>query len=206
MKKSYVCFSSARLYTAGVITSAICFGMFVIGAATWAVEARNELHPLFVTPFSWSPNSYTDIRFGFWLEVAHRTHAAEGNYLYPNVRVANVAGMGFVFRVTRQVLYPNWESSGDTKTIVWGPVADWGIMVPAWFCIVVTGILPAHALRGYLRRRRLARERSGLCMYCGYDLRASKERCPECGAEFSKVSSSPEPLDATSASSGVNRE
>ena len=35
-----------------------------------------------------------------------------------------------------------------------------------------------------VRRRRLARaEREGLCIYCGYDVRASRGRCPECGAE-----------------------
>ncbi len=35
--------------------------------------------------------------------------------------------------------------------------------------------------RPLLFHRRRKRKKLGLCVKCGYDLRASKERCPECG-------------------------
>lgn len=52
--------------------------------------------------------------------------------------------------------------------------------VPLWVLLMLA-VSPPYA---WLRRslKRLGRERAGLCRRCGYDLRASPERCPECGA------------------------
>jgi hypothetical protein len=47
--------------------------------------------------------------------------------------------------------------------------------VPYWPFMLATGVLPFRWTKTHLRRRR------GLCLNCGYDLRASKDRCPECG-------------------------
>ena len=54
------------------------------------------------------------------------------------------------------------------------------VTVPFWFLAVVFGAPPALVARAAWRRRAI---HPGHCRRCGYDLRASPERCPECGAE-----------------------
>ena len=65
------------------------------------------------------------------------------------------------------------------------PLPFWSVdNVRHWQVMATTAFLPllwlaVHGRRARVRRRR---KRRGLCRRCGYDLRASAGRCPECGA------------------------
>jgi hypothetical protein len=53
------------------------------------------------------------------------------------------------------------------------------VRIPDWCPTAAAAVLPGVWL--IRRRTRRARDRSGLCPACGYDLRATPDRCPECG-------------------------
>jgi hypothetical protein len=56
----------------------------------------------------------------------------------------------------------------------------WFVRSPFWLMLTLGATSPSIMLfRHWQSRRRRARQ--GLCKRCGYDLRATPDRCPECG-------------------------
>jgi hypothetical protein len=64
----------------------------------------------------------------------------------------------------------------------------WFVRIPEWFIALLMAILPAQWCGSWWISIRRARERlkRGLCRACGYDMRATPQKCPECGREAVK--------------------
>ncbi len=77
----------------------------------------------------------------------------------------------------------NFRTNWDSLFYVTEFDGSWRCFVPLWMPTVVFGVLFMSCRPLHSRRSRKC-QKLGLCLKCGYDLRGSKERCPECGKEF----------------------
>ena len=105
-----------------------------------------------------------------WLCWGDRGESAQdgpGQWLYYSNRSAPTSSASL-----SHTLFEYQEAVNGTHVIRSAAIRD-------WWLIAATLALPCLWFRSH-RRSRLA-ERKGLCPKCGYDLRATPDRCPECG-------------------------
>ena len=71
----------------------------------------------------------------------------------------------------------------STQRRIGGDMGDYGhfATLPLWFLMLCFAVAPAVRILQLYRKRKA--RRLGLCEECGYDLRATPGRCPECGHE-----------------------
>jgi hypothetical protein len=70
----------------------------------------------------------------------------------------------------------SFEGSRGNNGSMW-----WKLRIPYWLLALIAA-LPMSLIWFTLRRRR-----PGCCLNCGYDLRATPDRCPECGRPAEKA-------------------
>ena len=84
-------------------------------------------------------------------------------------------------------VFPGY-STGSGRFGFWGFKDFWvvgskAVVIPFYAPTILGAMLGVPALLAAQRSAlRAHRRRFGLCISCGYDLRESKERCPECGS------------------------
>ena len=120
--------------------------------------------------------------------IPYFTEAPEGSYVIP--KDYNWDYFGVLFKHEQSVLVALFTKGGGTyrQTVAVGDPRYVGnptlrdirsFSVPYFPLFFIPLLL--FARRIWIGVRGIRRTQRGLCAHCGYDLRASNERCPECG-------------------------
>ncbi len=91
-------------------------------------------------------------------------------YFYPGHTIGGFRSLNTLWTLS----YRRFRAGSSTEMIE--------LRLPLWIPTAAFSAYPVYLLTPLHRRRK--RKKLGLCVNCGYDLRASKDRCPECGNEF----------------------
>jgi outer membrane protein assembly factor BamB len=85
----------------------------------------------------------------------------------------------------RSLLHFAWTHRSRPSGTSLGNQSETTLTLPHWLVAALLAIAPLAWLSGAWRDRR--RYAAGLCPWCGYDLRESKGKCPECGRAIAAV-------------------
>jgi hypothetical protein len=93
----------------------------------------------------------------------------------------SLCGFGYLMAARQPTFHDDHEDPTSRAEVFdrTKPTAYVAIKAPYWFLVAVTAATPLRAWMHQIRGRN--RSRVGLCPACGYDVRATPDRCPECG-------------------------
>jgi len=152
--------------------------VFRVTSTTFAQLPVAPLNSVVITPqrpIVPDPNGVYWRSVKYLNNIPHNAIYSEGNLVYP----FNVSGQAIL-------LYNNVNSQGLPCIIPnsFPTVSSSFIHVHLISLILVFATL--GTLAWAISRHRRQKRQVGYCVQCGYDLRATPERCPECGTVVSK--------------------
>jgi hypothetical protein len=161
----------------------LSFVLFIAAAFMWA-------RSYFVSEgISWGKNGYADngtlIRRVVYVDSGHgRIHLTRAHFSSLFLDGVSPKEEGIHYLRPSPIVpaqSPDWSFAGFTYSSFGGDVdlQLGAFSVPYWFLLLTFGLFPALWLIRYILRKRPP---STTCPTCGYDMRATPHRCPECGA------------------------
>jgi len=126
-----------------------------------------------------------------WLLVneGHFHHLSPDAVSYPQFRSVEFSSLTLTYSRYAALGF-EWvpEAKGESTMSPQQSYTVSSLTLPLYFPCLLFALLPAHYFLRVRGRRRVAGRRArGCCVICGYDLRASAGRCPECGREAAAV-------------------
>jgi hypothetical protein len=146
-----------ELYSISTPTASIDVGLAEVvvrrlaQSRTGAIYSEVEQNPLGNSGPIFLYHRHTAERMGFWFHFIHIDDAMKFVPLRP--------------------WKPGTSSTSENLTH-----RIWVFIIPDWVILICAGALCWYSARRYKNERR-----PGYCDVCGYDLRATPSRCPECG-------------------------
>jgi hypothetical protein len=149
--------------------------LLCIAAVVFWLRSRHSTDTLILSPFptQWSLSTKSGT-----LYLTRDQPWLEPEDLRSGIRLAayDRSWLGFGRKQSQE---PRTWQSKSLRTIPYTTILR-VYFIPLWFCTAFFSILPLIAFRRHATL--FHRRKRGLCARCGYDLRASPTKCPECGA------------------------
>ena len=164
-----------------------------LAAGMWV---RSEHHE---DRFRWQPDTNRSYFLGSFHGCVEVTRQSINNVAAPSYR-ARISTYGTVEIVSRpgssagmtfMAHPPQWKFAGFGRSHMGGTIRMGSsavsvvrfdlLAIPYWCPLGLLVLLASFPV--LVRAWRRMRMPAGHCIHCGYDLRASPERCPECGAD-----------------------
>jgi len=169
------------------LLAGIWLSLCVAITALWLVEALNWAPMPFRIRGPWSIRVSDEWRGKISLIVYHALPTPNiGPQLDPGLKY-NQAVLAWYYKQPYFIhrgkwgfdydTMPEYEISANRNMLLRGDTTRY--RMPDWAAGMMWLPMVVPILKWHKRRRRI---RGGLCLVCGYDLRSTPDRCPECGA------------------------